>query len=51
MPKLSLTFACWEYDRMRAIADGTVRADGIELRNDWIKIESLVEAQRPLGGV
>jgi uncharacterized membrane protein len=27
------------------------RADGIELRNDWIKIETLVEAQRPLGGV
>ena len=31
MNKLRLTFACWEYDRTRALADGTVRADGIEL--------------------
>lgn len=25
------------------------RADGIELRNDWVKLENLVEAQRPPG--
>ena len=31
MTKLRLTFACWDYDRMRALADGTVRPDGIEL--------------------
>ena len=29
--KLKLTFACWNYDRTRALADGRVRVDGIEL--------------------
>src|SRR5215472_14976469 len=29
--KLKLTFACWNYDRTRALADGRVRPDGIEL--------------------
>ena len=28
---LKLTFACWDYDRMRAIEDGRVRPEGIEL--------------------
>jgi 4,5-dihydroxyphthalate decarboxylase len=31
MPKLSLSFACWNYDRMRALQDGTVQPDGIDL--------------------
>ena len=31
MSKLKLTFACWDYDRTRALADGRVRPDGIEL--------------------
>src|SRR5918912_733357 len=31
MNKLRLTFACWEYDRTRALAEGSVRPDGIEL--------------------
>ena len=31
MNRLRLTFACWEYDRMRALADGSVRPDGIDL--------------------
>jgi len=31
MPKLRLTLACWDYDRTRALADGSVRPDGIEL--------------------
>ena len=31
MPNLSLTLACWDYDRMKAIEDGRVRAEGIEL--------------------
>src|SRR3982751_4186895 len=39
MPKLSLTFACWEYDRMRALADGTVRADGIDLNYLTLPVE------------
>ena len=31
MTPLRLTFACWDYDRTRALADGSVRPDGIEL--------------------
>jgi 4,5-dihydroxyphthalate decarboxylase len=29
--KLRLTLACWEYDRTRALADGRVRPEGIDL--------------------
>lgn len=28
---LRLTFACWAYDRMKAIEDGTVKPEGIDL--------------------
>jgi 4,5-dihydroxyphthalate decarboxylase len=31
MASLNLTFACGDYDRTRALEDGSVRADGIEL--------------------
>ena len=31
MSKLNLTFACWNYDRTRALMDGTVKVDGIHL--------------------
>ena len=31
MARLRLTLACWDYDRTRALADGSVRAEGIEL--------------------
>jgi 4,5-dihydroxyphthalate decarboxylase len=31
MAKLRLTLSCWNYDRVRALADGRVRAEGIEL--------------------
>ena len=31
MARLRLTLACWDYDRTRALADGSVRPDGIEL--------------------
>jgi 4,5-dihydroxyphthalate decarboxylase len=31
MAKLRLTLACWDYDRTRALADGSVRPEGIEL--------------------
>jgi 4,5-dihydroxyphthalate decarboxylase len=31
LSKLKLTLACWEYDRTRALADGRVRAEGIDL--------------------
>ncbi|HXP31947.1 MAG TPA: ABC transporter substrate-binding protein [Stellaceae bacterium] len=31
MSKLSLTFACWDYDRIKPLADGSVQAEGIDL--------------------
>jgi len=31
MSKLALTFGCWNYDRTRALADGRVQPDGIDL--------------------
>lgn len=31
MSKLALSFACWNYDRTRALADGRVTPDGIDL--------------------
>ena len=31
MSRLRLTLACWDYDRTRALADGSVRPDGIDL--------------------
>jgi 4,5-dihydroxyphthalate decarboxylase len=31
LSKLQLSLACWDYDRTRALADGSVRVDGIDL--------------------
>ena len=31
MSKLRLSFACWNYDRVRALMDGTVQVEGIDL--------------------
>lgn len=31
MSRLHLNFACWDYDRTRALADGTVRVEGVDL--------------------
>ena len=31
MNRLRLTLACWDYDRTRALADGSVQPDGVEL--------------------
>jgi len=31
MPTLTLSFACWDYDRTRALQDGRVRPEGVEL--------------------
>ncbi len=39
MPALPLTFACGDYDRTRALADGTVRASGIELNYLQLPVE------------
>src|SRR5438876_12087823 len=32
MADLDLTLACWDYDRTAALADGSVRPEGIRLR-------------------
>src|SRR3954452_21434468 len=39
MPRLPLTFACWDYDRMRALQDGRVRAEGVELNPISLPVE------------
>ena len=31
MSKLRLSLACWNYDRTRALADGSVQPDGIDI--------------------
>jgi 4,5-dihydroxyphthalate decarboxylase len=31
MNRLRLTFSCWDYDRTRALADGSIQPDGIDL--------------------
>jgi 4,5-dihydroxyphthalate decarboxylase len=31
MTRLSLSFACWDYDRMRALQDGRIQPEGIDL--------------------
>ena len=39
MPKLPVTLACWDYDRTRALADGTVQPDGITLNYLSLPVE------------
>jgi 4,5-dihydroxyphthalate decarboxylase len=39
MKKLGLTLACWDYDRTRALMDGTVRPDGIDLNYLCLPVE------------
>ncbi len=39
MPNLRLTLACWNYDRTRALADGSVGAEGIDLAYLGLEVE------------
>lgn len=39
MSKLQLTLACWDYDRTRALAEGTVVPDGIDLNYLSLPVE------------
>ena len=39
MKKLRLTLACWPYDRTRALADGSVRMEGIDLTYLPLEVE------------
>jgi 4,5-dihydroxyphthalate decarboxylase len=39
MRKVELSLACWDYDRTRALADGRVRPDGIDLNYLSLPVE------------
>src|SRR5262245_3680845 len=39
MSRLPLTFACWDYDRTRAVQDGRVRPEGVELNSIVLPVE------------
>lgn len=39
MSKLQLSLACWDYDRTRALADGSVRPEGIDLIYNSLFVE------------
>ncbi len=39
--KRSITLACWDYDRTRALADGTVQPDGIALNTLSLPVEEI----------
>ena len=39
MSTLQLSLACWDYDRTRALADGSVRAEGIDLVYNSLYVE------------
>ena len=39
MPPRRLTLACWNYDRTRALADGRIRPDGIDLNCLTLPVE------------
>lgn len=39
MTRLNLTFACGDYDRTRALAEGTIRPDGIDLNYLRLPVE------------
>ncbi|WP_026002417.1 4,5-dihydroxyphthalate decarboxylase [Sphingobium xenophagum] len=39
MTRLNLSFACWGYDRTSALADGSVRPDGIYLNFQKLEVE------------
>ena len=41
MAKLRLTMACWDYDRTRAVMDGRVPVDGVELNYLNLPVEEI----------
>ena len=51
MGKLQLTFACWEYDRTRALADGSVVPEGIDLNCLTLHVEETAVAGETLSVV
>lgn len=41
MSALSLSLACWDYDRTRALQDGRVRADGMDINFIPLRVEEI----------
>ncbi|MDR7540007.1 MAG: ABC transporter substrate-binding protein [Armatimonadota bacterium] len=41
MTKLSLTLACWDYDRTRPLMDGRVQAEGLDLNLICLPVEEI----------
>ena len=39
MPKLALTLACWNYDRTRALLEGRVTPEGVDLNCLTLPVE------------
>ncbi|HEY8579398.1 MAG TPA: ABC transporter substrate-binding protein [Beijerinckiaceae bacterium] len=39
MSKLKMTLACWDYDRTRAVQDGSIQPDGIDLNYLNLEVE------------
>ena len=39
MAHLNLSFACWDYDRVKALQDGTIRPEGIDLNFLPLRVE------------
>ncbi|MDB5698277.1 MAG: transporter substrate-binding protein, partial [Alphaproteobacteria bacterium] len=39
MTRIPLSFACWDYDRIRAIADGRIRPEGVDLNYMNLPVE------------
>ena len=41
MPRLPVTLACWDYDRTRGLADGSIRPDGVALNYISLPVEEI----------
>ncbi len=41
MPKIKMTIACGDYDRVRPLKDGSVRAEGLDLNVIILPIEEI----------
>ena len=39
MAKIRLTLACWDYDRTRALQDGRVEVEGVDLTYLPLRVE------------
>ncbi len=47
MAKIRLTLSCWEYDRTRALQEGTVQVEGVDLTYLPLHVEETFWRMRP----